>query len=438
VGGRATSALVIGAYAAFGLLPLVIAGIDPPPRRREFAIEFGVALGFIGLAVIGLQSVLTARFPRLAAPFGLDALLHFHRLTGILAFALVLAHVVILISMRRRFLEFLNPFDSFVRAAALWAVLGALTLLIVLTLARRQLRIPYQWWRIGHGVLALAVLLLGTVHVIRVDHYMSQPWKAGLVAAFGAASAGLLGWTRVARPILQLRHPYRVAEVRTEGPGVWTVAVEPVGHAGMRFRAGQFAWLALGQRPWDIDSHPFSFSSSAARADRLEFTIKALGDFTARIGEVPPGTAAYLDGPYGNFVLDNEDEGAVLIAGGVGLTPVLSILRTMRDRGDRRPAWLVYGEASKETLLCRQELDTLAAEGRLNLVYVLERPGEGWTGERGLITPAVLERALAGARGPRLRYFVCGPAPMMDAVESWLVRSGVSPGAIRSERFNIA
>lgn len=429
----------IGVYVALALLPLVIAVMDPPARRREFVVEFGVALGFIALALFGLQFGLTARFPRVAAPFGLDKLLQFHRLTGVLAFALVVLHVLLLITARRQFLEFLDPRDQPLRALAHWALMGALVLLVASTLLRKQLRIPYQWWRLGHGLLALFVLFVATVHLFRVNHYSAETWKLTTWVILALLAGSLLGWARIVRPIQQLRRPYQVVEVRPELGRAWTVAVEPRGHDGMRFTAGQFAWLAIDQPPHHIDTHPFSIASSANRPSRIEFTIKDLGDFTSSIGGVKPGTRAYLDGPYGAFTLKEDAAGAVFIAGGVGVTPAASILRTMRDGGDRRPAWLIFAARAPETVILHDDLEGLRQDlPNLRISYVYNEPPPGWTGEAGNLDADILDRLLPPASRPGLQYFVCGPAPMMDIVEAALRRRGVPSGAVHSERFNIA
>jgi predicted ferric reductase len=425
-------------YTALALLPLAMAAIDGPRHRREFVVEFGVGLGFVALAVLGLQFALTARFPRLAAPFGLDRLVQFHRLMGILAAILVAAHVLLLIVARRQFLHFLDPTTSLTRAAALWAVLAALALLLGSTLLRRQLRLPYQWWRLVHGVLALFVLAVATVHLFRVGHYSGEAWKMATWAVLAASAGGLLGWARVVRPLRQLRRPYEVVAVRPERGRAWTVVLRPRGHPGLRFEAGQFAWLALDQPPYDIDSHPFSFASSAEQPHELAFTIKALGDFTSRVGSIRPGALAYVDGPYGNFTLDPRAAGAVFITGGVGITPAVSILRTMRDRGDTRPAWLVAAARAPDSIVLFEAIEELRAAGNLHVCYVVEEPPAGWDGEAGYLTRELLDRRLPPAATPGLHYFVCGPGPMMDIVERALLARGVPRIAIRSERFNIA
>jgi predicted ferric reductase len=428
----------IGAYLTAAALPLALALARPVPPGRGFWVELGVALGFVGFAMLGLQFALTARFRRIAAPFGLDTLLQFHRQAGIVAFVLVLAHPLILFAAHPPYLAFLDPRDSLARAAALWMVLAALVALIAATLLRRRIGLAYEWWRATHGLLAVLVMFIGVVHVLRVSHYVSVPWKQAAWAVGGLLAIGLLVQARVVKPLAMRRRPWRVAEVRRERGRSWTLALEPEGHGGMPFRAGQFAWLTLGPSPFSMDQHPFSFSSSAARPDRVEFTIKELGDWTSAIRHVKPGTRAFLEGPYGAFVLRPEASAAVFVAGGVGITPVLSILRTLRDAGDRRPLVLVYGTGSEDALFA-EELRALAAELPLRLVWVVEEPGAGWGGPAGRISPELLDGVLAEAALPaETEHFVCGPEPMMDLVETHLLRRGVPLGRLHSERFEIA
>jgi len=202
--------------------------------------------------------------------------------------------------------------------------------------------------------------------------------------------------------------------------------MRPDGHAGFRFRPGQFAWLTMGSTPFKITGHPFSFSSSAAAEDgRVEMTIRNLGDFTSEIGNVPVGQRVYLDGPYGAFTIDrNPADMHVLIAGGVGITPMMSIIRTLADRADKRPVILLYGNKDWDTVTFREELDALQQRLNLTIVHVLEKPPAGWTGEKGFINAAVLARYLPPPFADH-EYYICGPDVMMDAIETALGQLGV-------------
>jgi predicted ferric reductase len=215
------------------------------------------------------------------------------------------------------------------------------------------------------------------------------------------------------------------------------VTIRPDGHDGFRFQPGQFAWLTAWVSPFAIEEHPFSFSSSAEQAGRMSFTIKELGDFTRRVRDLVPGQAVYLDGPYGAFSPDRHPApGYVLIAGGVGITPMMSILRTYADRGDRRPILLFYANKTWEDAIFREEIDTLQQRLPLTVVHVLEQPPEGWSGEQGFVTAELLDSRLPAERRV-LEHFICGPDPMRLAVERALYRLRVPLGRVHAERFNL-
>ncbi len=168
----------------------------------------------------------------------------------------------------------------------------------------------------------------------------------------------------------------------------------------------------------------------------MEVTIKELGDFTSTIGSVQPGRAVFLEGPYGAFTMPVQAKRAVMIAGGVGITPIMSMLRTQLDRQEDRPLSLLYATASPDRTIFLDELRVLEERLPLELTHVFERPPAEWTGERGLITPELLDRHVP-ADEPGVHYFICGPAPMMDAVELALATRGVPMDRLHSERFDI-
>jgi 3-phenylpropionate/trans-cinnamate dioxygenase ferredoxin reductase subunit len=431
--------LWVSAYLLLALGPLAILFVTELPPPRGFWIEFSAALGFIALAMFALQFVLTARFKGIASPHGLDTILQFHREAGLVAVAFALMHPITMILSAPPYIEFLDPRVMFPRAAMLIAVIAAMLLIVFLTLRRQPLGIPYEVWRLSHGLLGLFIVVIGLVHILQVNWYVAETWKRTLWIGLTVGALLLLGHVRIVKPFLMRRRPYRVAEVRSEGGRTWTVVLEPAGHGGMKFKPGQFAWLTLGPTPFSMQQHPFSFSSSAVRPDRLEFTIRELGDFTSTIGRVKAGTTAFLEGPYGAFVpVLSGGNGLVLIAGGVGIAPMMSLLRTLRDMKDQRTVLLIYGSRDKDETIFRDELESLRKMLRLQVVFVQEQADDSLSSESGLIREELLETYLPGAAGRDFQYFICGPVPMMDMAERYLARAGVPHGRIHSERFDIA
>jgi predicted ferric reductase len=436
----ARGAVWIGMYLLLALAPLGIALAGRPPGERPFLVDFSVALGFVGLAVMGMQFALVARFRTVAAPFGQDALVLFHRQIGFVSLAMILAHPILLFVSNTDYLDLLRVWEAPWRARFAVAATVLLLVLIGLSVWRKQLRLSYEWWQLTHGVLAVAVVALAVAHVWLVGYYVDGPVKRGLWVVYSGLLVGLLGWVRVVRPALRLRTPWEVVRVDPEPGRSNTLVLRPVGHPGFSFQPGQFAWLVVGGSPFRLTQHPFSFSSPAdvPEGGEIAFTIKARGDFTNQISSLAPGTRVYVDGPHGVFSSDREQgAGYVLLAGGVGITPVYSMVATLTARGDVRPVWLFYANRGWDDVTFRDELADLAARHpNLLVVHVLEEPPEGWAGESGRISAEILERHLPADRR-WLQCFVCGPGPMMDAMEDLLPRVGIAPEHIHTERFDM-
>lgn len=429
--------LWLGAYLAATIAPLTVAVVIVSPPGRGFWTEFSAALGFAGLSMLMLQFLITARFRRIAAPYGIDIILQFHRQISLVAAALLVAHVVILFVTRPETLELLNVIEAPWRAR--FAILSALALivLVVAALWRIQLRIPYETWRLTHGILAIAALAFGLAHVIGVGHYLELVWKQGLWLLLTLGAVGALVYIRVLKPVLLLHEPYEVDSVTRQRGDAWSIRLRAAGHPGFRFSPGQFAWLTLYDSPLQIREHPFSFSSSAEDRETVELTVKELGDFTSTIGRLEPGSRAYLDGPHGVFTPDRHRAGGyVFIAGGIGITPVMSILRSFADRGDRRPLLLLYAADDLETMTFREEIEELRDRLDLEFVPVLRKPPDGWTGETGYVDRDLLDRLLPADRDRRF-HFICGPQPLMEAVEDALLELGVPLDRTLMERFNL-
>jgi predicted ferric reductase len=427
-------------YLFFCLLPLVLAIGEPNPAGRPFLVEFSVALGFVGLSILALQFALIARFKVVAAPFGIDALLRYHRQISYVALAFVVAHPVLLFIADSKYWPLLKVWSAPWRARFAFTSVILLLILIALTIWRTRLRLSYETWQASHGIIAVLVVLCALLHASLVGFYVTGIVRHVVYDGSIGALIFLLAWIRIISPLIRLRHPWQVVDVKVEAGNSATLVIEPVGHAGFRFDPGQFAWITIDRSPFSITQHPFSFSSMAdpPPGGKVAMTIKAAGDFTGTIPSVTTGSRVYVDGPHGVFSMDNRQApGYVFIAGGIGVTPLYSMLLTMREREDVRPVTLIYANAVEDDIVFRDELAALdATMPNLEVVYVLDRPPEGWQGESGRITPDVLRRRLP-AQFLRYEYLVCGPGVMMDAMEEALIAIGVPFRQVSTERLDM-
>lgn len=428
----------IGVYIALVLTPLFVLLTGSVPPGKGFWWDLSMALGFSAMAIVCVQFILTARFRRVSAPFGIDIIYYFHRYLALLALTLIFFHFFIIRIDNVEALGTINPLQAplYITAGRLALLLFAL--LIAMSLWRKPLHIQYDQWRMWHIALTIMAFLLALAHIEGVGYYINAPAKRWLWTGHTVFWLSLLVYLRLIKPWQMMNKPYRVTEKREERGNSWTLALVPDGHDGIRFMPGQFVWLTLHASPFHIKEHPFSISSSATNKDRLEFTIKALGDFTGKIKQTQVGDIAYLDGPYGVFSVDRYPNapGFVFIAGGAGAAPIVSMLRTLADRDDRRPLWFIYGNNSWDDVIFQQELETLKSRLDLHLIHVLREPPTAWKGEVGTITTALLQKVLPEA-APKFEYFLCGPKPMSETVQQRLHALQVPLGQIHFEIFNV-
>ena len=303
---------------------------------------------------------------------------------------------------------------------------------------RQKLKIPYWFWKLWHGILASVMIPMALYHIFTGGNYIDLPWKRGLWIGYSILFTLTLLYTRVIYPLIIIGKPYRVKEIREERGAVWTIVMEPVNHKGFRFMPGQFAWITAWKTPFSDSEHPFSIASSAERKDAIEMSIKSLGRFTSKIRQLKPGDQVFVDGPYGYYSVDRypETKRLVLITGGIGVTPVMSMLRTMADRGDTRSITLFYCNQEWDTLTFREEVKELQKRLNMKVIYTIERPPQDWQGEKGLLNSTILNNYLPPEwKSDSTEVFLCGPMPMMNTVEKALMASGFEESRIHTERF---
>jgi propane monooxygenase reductase subunit len=223
-------------------------------------------------------------------------------------------------------------------------------------------------------------------------------------------------------------------------------AIEPVTHdlrrlvlrlapEALKFFPGQYVDITI---PGTAETRSFSMANTSCRDGHLEFVIKVYPDgrFSRYLDtRLAVGDRLELTGPYGVFTLRDSGADLLFVGGGAGIAPILSLLRSMAERGLQRRATFFYGARSRRDLCFEPELRAL--EGTLpgfRYVPALSEPapGEHWDGETGLITD-VAGRLARDARGAHA--YVCGPPPMVEAALPVLISLGIDEKHIYYDKF---
>ena len=430
----------LASYLALILAPLLVLSLASGPAKNGFLWDVGIALGFSALVMLVLQFFITARLRKPAAPFGMDVIYYFHRCLGYALLTVALAHPMLLVISKPAIVT------EFSLQSLTWAIVSGLLALLLMVLIvvtavwRKLFKLPYDIWRIVHLLMSLGVIALAFAHMRTIDYYSATPMVYVLWGVIALSALGIVIFVRVLRPLQLLRQPWQVAAVKKERSNCWTLTLKPEGHPGLKFMAGQFAWLSLKHSPFVMQEHPFSISNAPGQDGSVQFTIKELGDFTSSIGETRPGARAYIDGPYGIFSTERHPEapGFVFISGGIGLAPIFGMLQAAALRADARPHILFTAHSEWDRVPRREELVELEKNMSLTLIPVLEEaPSEDWEGETGYIDHEMLSKHLPDTYRD-YQFFMCGPQVMLAAVRDALAALDVPSDHIHSELFEMA
>ncbi|WP_181890325.1 ferric reductase-like transmembrane domain-containing protein [Streptomyces sp. M7] len=381
------------------------------------------------------QLLLVARLPWLDRRIGMDRLTVWHRWVGFTLLWTVLTHATLVV-LGFATLDDTSMAKTFVALsgvpASLLGMLAAAVILLIAVVSTRSLRrrLPYEVW---HGLHLTLYVALGLAFVHQLQEtttftssaFATTYWWTMWLFAFGALLTG-----RLVLPLWRnAYHRFTVSAVVPESDNVVSVYVTGRHLDKLPARAGQFCiWRFPGHHNWWL-ANPFSLSA-APDGRGLRLTAKAVGTTSAGLRNIPVGSRAFVEGPYGAFTsLHRTRPGVLLIAGGVGITPVRSMLEESAT-GDVVVLYRVRSEADAVLL---PEVRRLVEQrgGRLHLLT--GRTGESAAppfGAQSLhhLVPDVLERDV----------YVCGPPAMTAAVLAGLRELRVPAHQVHAEKFGLA
>lgn len=207
--------------------------------------------------------------------------------------------------------------------------------------------------------------------------------------------------------------------------------------AALKYKAGQWFILTIPSAEGPL-VHRFTYSSSPTEPF-LEFTTRMSGSaFKNALLEMVPGAEVQMEAPIGTFVLKDGVERMACLIGGVGVTPVRSILRSLADTGAcDREVVVFYGNVAEDGITFKDELESVQAQlPEVRIVHVLSRPGEDWPGYRGHIRAEIVKGELADPGD--WTYYVCGPPPMVESMQKLLEELGIARTRVVLEKFGAA
>ena len=399
-------------------------------------ITLGRLTGMAASTLILTQLVLIARIPAVERAVGHDRAARVHGRLGRLGFLVILAHAALLIagyamSAGAGVLDQTWQFVVGYGTPMLLASVGLLVLIavVVTSYAAVRRRWQYETWHAVHVFSYLAVGLsvphqLTDGSTFRAMGFAWWYW----VVLWSVAAGGLLVF-RVGRPLARhLRHRLTVAFVDPLPDGSTVIAMRGRRLGALHARPGQFLLFRFLERDIWGQAHPYSLSR-APREEWLRITVKPLGDHSARLASIRPGTRVMVEGPLGTFTDRERAGGPVVLAGaGIGIAPIVAMLDGAElERG--RCTVIVRASSAADA----PHLDEVMAfaEQRGFAVHVLLGPrGDGWTPAAQPVRLRDLVPDLADAD-----VYACGPEPWVGALLDEAEQEGVPRDRLHTEAF---
>jgi predicted ferric reductase len=435
-GARARAANALSAAAGLGLAAVVLLALSTETAsglraRGEPLIALGRVAGMVAAYAMLVVVVLVARVPAIERAVGQDRLVSWHRRLAPWPLYLVAAHGVLITAgyaqqartgLLHELWTLLTTYQGVLAATAGSALLVAAG---VTSYRKARRRMAYETWWAVHLYTYLALFLAFSHQTATGGPFIAHPIAGKVWTALWVGGAALVVLFRIALPAARtLRHRPVVEAVHADAPGVVTLVVR--GHALERLplAGGQFVQLRVLRRGLWWQAHPYSVSGMP-RDGRLRLTVKALGDHSAGVARLRPGTRLAIEGPYGVFTKHARHGDKLLLAGaGVGVTPLRALLEDLPAGVD---VDVVVRASSPELLVLRDEVRALVRRrgGRLHEV----------TGSReeNVLHDRALRRLVPDIRSRDV--YVCGPIGFMDAVASAASAAGVPPDRIHREEF---
>ncbi|MGW3940006.1 ferredoxin reductase family protein [Streptomyces phaeochromogenes] len=427
---------VVARAGLYGVLAVNVAVVTVFFVQAGFAsnalIVIGRLLGLYGALLMAFQLLLVARLPWLDRRIGMDRLTSWHRWVGFGLLWTLLGHAVF-ITFGYADSSGMDPVSQLVDLAetvegVLRAVVALVLILVIGGVSARyaRRRLAYETWHFIHLYTYLAVVLAFTHQVavgtsFTASSFATAYWYGVWGVALGAVALG-----RLVLPLWRnMRHQLRVSAVVPESDDVVSIYMTGRDLDRLPARAGQFfLWRFLTKDRW-WQANPFSLSA-APDGRTLRLTAKTAGDGTAGLRHLKVGTRVFAEGPYGAFTaMHRTRPESVLIAGGVGVTPIRALLEEVEGH-----AVVIYRVSTDRDAVLFDELRELAqAKGaELHLVSGPVSPDKLAPHELVRLVPDIGDRDV----------FLCGPPPMMNAVLGSLRELNVPKQQIHFERFSLA
>lgn len=393
--------------------------------------SIGQISALLGITLFAITFILSARLKFLEDYFGgLDRIYNIHHISGTIAFVFLLVHPLVLAVKLIPFsvlesAKFLIPGGDWAINFGIFSILLMMLLLVITFFAKWR----YQYLRFAHQILG-AAFFLGALHAFFIPSDISQNMilRVYILGLSGLAITAYLYRTIFGKYLVK-KFTYVVESVNDLGQNITEIVMRPEGKT-MYYTPGQFLFVSFKDGGISDEIHPFSISS-APTENVVRITVKALGDFTSELKKLNIGAIAKIEGPFGGFsYLKSNNKKQIWIAGGIGITPFLNMIRNLKiNKRDDLNIDFYYATKTADEMIFRNEIEKIT-EKNPNLRFIPHI-----SEEQGRLDIDVIKKISCGITEKDI--FICGPRPMMSSLIDQFLSSNIPKSVIHTEEFKL-
>ncbi len=411
--------------------------LNPSVLSQRPLRQLANILGLTAYIILIYEFVLTSRLKVIDRIFGMDRIILFHIIMSAIAIQLAVVHGLIMFYISETTIILIG---SGINLLAQFIILMAVGAIFLHGSGKKIKKLDYNVAKTIHNLTIITTSFL-FLHALGTNLNYPSPIILIIYTLFYLLALGSWLNLKVIRIRKVKNNPYEIIQVKNEAGSYWTLTLKPKNAEILDYSPGQYGYLSIKSQEVSKEFHPFSFASSPVKNDSISFTIKELGDYTNQIGTVKIGETAYIEGPYGIFnALKSKANHLVLIAGGSGITPFLSLLRYMKDTKNTRKVTLIWGVKFPYELFLNDEFEEMKRINPNLAIIPVISDDESWEGESGFIDREKLERLAPcvdpGKEIQKNDYYICGPPAMVKNVRPALKSLGVNKSKyLHTEKF---
>ncbi|MDG5815427.1 FAD-binding oxidoreductase [Chitinispirillales bacterium ANBcel5] len=405
--------------------------------------SLGMVFGIISYIYFLNCLILSARVKLFDRLFGQDKVIRFHASLAILALLSAALHLY--------FKKIYFPESNFqiylgYTAFYIFLLVIVITLLLMVTtkihqftvirnlktLLLNKLKIDYSHIKLFHNFASVGVVLIA-IHVYLASPTREGNLRSGMMGAWAFISIGLYIHHKFLRPLRVKNNQFKVVDVQLLNDSVTELNLHPE-RKKTKYKPGQFGYFRIISPVCSKEEHPFTISSSP-NEENLTLTIKTLGDYTENIRNLQSGAKVFFDGPYGKFYPNNLNHHHLFIAGGIGITPFLSIISHWSKEKITTPATLLWSTKYSEDLTHRVFFESIEKSNpHFKFIPIVTRQNHtSHTLKR--ITAELLSKIIENPS--KTEVFLCGPEPMSTSLMEHLKKLNIKKYNIHFEKFSL-